>query len=45
LLSLTYSIQDWWDVIMEYSYSVNDSNFDEFDFSQNLVLLRFSFVL
>ena len=45
LLSLTYSIQDWLAVIMEYSYTINDSNFDDHDYSENLVFLRFSFVL
>lgn len=43
LLSLAYSIQDWWDVIMEYSYTINDSNFDGSDYSKNVVLLRSSF--
>jgi len=44
-LSLIYSIQEWWDVSMEYSYTNNDSNFNENDFSRNNVFLRFSFVL
>jgi Surface lipoprotein assembly modifier len=44
-LSLTYSIQDWWNVIMEYSYTRNDSNFSGFDYSKNLVFLRLSFIL
>jgi len=43
LLSLTYSIQDWWEVIMEYSYTINDSNFDDSDYSRDLVFLRSSF--
>ena len=45
LLSLTYSIQDWWDVIMEYSYTTNDSNFDDTDYSKNVVFLRTAFTL
>lgn len=45
LLSLTYSIQDWWDVIMEYSYTINNSNFDDVDYSRDLVFLRTTFTL
>lgn len=45
LLSLTYSIQNWLDVIMEYSYTINDSNFDDHDYERHLVFLRFSFIL
>ena len=45
LLSLTYAVQNWWEVIMEYSYTINDSNFDDHDYSRNLVFLRFSFIL
>ena len=44
-LSLTYSIQDWLSASMEYSYTNNDSNFDEADYSRNLVFLRLSFTL
>jgi hypothetical protein len=42
-LSFTYTIQDWWDVIMEYSYTINDSNFDDNDYQRDLVYLRTSF--
>ena len=45
LLSLTYSIQDWWELIMEYSYTINDSNFDNTDYSRNVVFLRTAFTL
>ena len=44
-LSLTYLIQDWVDVTMEYSYRVNDSNFSDVDFSNNIGLLRLSFYM
>jgi hypothetical protein len=42
-LSFTYTIQDWWNVIMEYSYTINDSNFDDNDFQRDAVYLRTSF--
>jgi hypothetical protein len=42
-LSFTYTIQDWWDVIMEYSYTINDSNFDDNDYQRDVVYLRTSF--
>ena len=45
LLSLTYSIQEWWEVKMEYSYTINDSNFDNSDYSKNVVFLRTAFTL
>lgn len=45
LLSLTYSIQDWWNVILEYSYTNNNSNFNLESYSGNLTFLRFSFIL
>ena len=44
-LSLTYLIQDWVDVTMEYSFAVNDSNFSDVDFTNNIALLRLSFYM
>jgi hypothetical protein len=42
LLSLIYSIQDWIDVIAEYNYVINNSNFDNVDYLNNIALIRLS---
>jgi hypothetical protein len=44
-VSLTYAIQNWWEIKMDYTYTVNDSNFENFDYSNNIVFLRFSFII
>jgi hypothetical protein len=44
-VSLTYAIQDWWDVILGYTYANNDSNFENQNYSSNIAHLRFEFVL
>lgn len=42
LLSISYNIQDWMNVLLEYNYRQNDSNFENFDYENNIVLIRFS---
>ena len=40
LVALTYSIQEWLDVSMEYKYVVNSSNFDNTDYENNIFFLQ-----
>ena len=45
LMSLTYSIEDWLELVMQYEYTNNDSNFQEVDYSSNVALLKFLIIL
>jgi hypothetical protein len=42
LLSISYNIQDWMSILLEYNYSHNDSNFDNFDYENNVASIQFS---
>jgi hypothetical protein len=42
LLSISYDIQGWMKVLLEYNYRHNDSNFDNFDYKNNIASIQFS---